>query len=192
MTSDRNGNRPAARPEGRSSRRGERPGRSTRRRGSGARGVAGLVDDVLTDGAALVGRRGRRGRAEGGGERTFLGVSTGKAVILAVVVCALALTLAYPLRTYVSQRSDAADVAAERVVLEERVRDLQIRKDQSDDPAYITAQARERLGFVMPGETPYQVQLPGARARSDIANDPPPPPPGPWYSELWSTATVPR
>lgn len=192
MTSDRNATRPAARPSGRSSRRGERPGRSTRRPGSGSRGVAGLVDDVISDSAALVGRRGRRGRGDGGGERTFLGLSTGKAVILAVVVCALALTLAYPLRTYVSQRSDAADVAAERVVLEERVEQLQIRKDQTEDPAYITAQARERLGFVMPGETPYQVQLPGARARSDIANDPPPPPPGPWYSELWSTATVPR
>ncbi|MGB3771237.1 MAG: septum formation initiator family protein [Rhodococcus sp. (in: high G+C Gram-positive bacteria)] len=192
--SDRDRNRNAARPGGRSPRSDARPGRSARREGkatSTSRSVSGVVNDVVTEGAALVGRRGRRARGEKK-ERTFLGLSTGKAVVLAVVVCALALTLAVPLRTYISQRSDAAEVAAERVVLEERVRELQIRKDQTDDPAYITAQARERLGYVMPGETPYQVQLPGARSRSDIENEPPPPPPGPWYSDLWSTATTPR
>ena len=32
------------------------------------------------------------------------------------------------------------------------------------DPVFIAAQARERLGFVMPGETPYQVQLPPGAA----------------------------
>ncbi|MBY6538416.1 septum formation initiator family protein [Rhodococcus sp. BP-349] len=191
---DRDSRRSAARPGGRSPRRDARPGRSTRRDGSGAsqpRTVAGAVNDVVTEGAALVGRRGRRRGGEKK-ERTFLGLSTGKAVVLAVVICALALTLAVPLRTYISQRGDAAQVAAERVALEQRVAELQIRKDQTDDPAYITAQARERLGYVMPGETPYQVQLPGARARSDVENDPPPPPPGPWYSDLWSTATTPR
>ncbi|KIQ19848.1 hypothetical protein ASG56_03280 [Rhodococcus sp. Leaf7] len=192
--SDRDSRRSAARPGGRSPRRDARPGRSTRRDGSGAstpRTVSGVVNDVVTEGAALVGRRPRRGRGEKK-DRTFLGLSTGKAVALAVVICALALTLAVPLRTYISQRGDAVAVADERQVLEERVRDLQIRKAQTDDPAYITAQARERLGYVMPGETPYQVQLPGARARSDIENDPPPAPPGPWYSDLWSTATTPR
>jgi cell division protein FtsB len=113
-------------------------------------------------------------------------------VILAVVVCALALTLAVPLRTYVGLQSDARAAAADRQALEDRVQELTIRKNQTDDPAYITAQARERLGFVMPGETPYQVQLPGARARSDSENDAPTAATGPWYSSLWSSATEAR
>lgn len=191
---DRDKQRGAARPSGRSPRPSARPGRSGRRdtaAKSTPRTVSGVVNDVVTEGAALVGRRGRRGRKPRK-ERTFLGLSTGKAVVLAVVVCVLALTLAVPLRTYISQRGDAAAVAAEQQVLAEQVRELEIRKEQTDDPAYITAQARERLGYVMPGETPYQVQLPGARSRSDIENAPPPEPPGPWYSDLWSTATTPR
>ncbi|MGU3431992.1 FtsB family cell division protein [Actinomycetes bacterium M1A6_2h] len=121
-----------------------------------------------------------------------MGLSTGKAVILAVVVCALALTLAVPLRTYIGLQSDARAAAADRQALEDRVEDLTIRKNQTDDPAYITAQARERLGFVMPGETPYQVQLPGARARSDSENETPAAATGPWYSTLWSSATQTR
>ena len=46
--------------------------------------------------------------------RTIFGLSTARAVILAVVVCGLALTLAVPLRTYFTQRSEAAGVEAER------------------------------------------------------------------------------
>lgn len=188
---DRDKHRPAARPGGRAPRQSARPGRSSRRSvSSGSARSADAVDDLGTDGASVVGRRSRR--FERGTERTFLGLSTGKAVILAVVICALALTLAVPLRTYISQRGDAAEVAAQQIELEQRVEELEIRREQTEDPAYITAQARERLGYVMPGEIPYQVQLPGARARSDIENDPPPPPPGPWYSDLWSTATTPR
>mgnify|MGYP006877709536 CR=1 FL=1 len=60
---------------------------------------------------------------------------------------------------------------------------------------YIKAEARIRLQYVMPGETPYQVQLPpGAAApgapTTDLAetksNDP-------WYTALWHTiAEVPQ
>ncbi|MGB7364898.1 MAG: septum formation initiator family protein, partial [Rhodococcus sp. (in: high G+C Gram-positive bacteria)] len=80
--SDRDRNRNAARPGGRSPRSDARPGRSARREGkatSTSRSVSGVVNDVVTEGAALVGRRGRRGRGEKK-ERTFLGLSTGKAV----------------------------------------------------------------------------------------------------------------
>ena len=60
---------------------------------------------------------------------------------------------------------------------------------------YIAAQARERLGFVMPGDIPYQVQLPpgaavetggGAKSAAVRSNDP-------WYTSLWHTiADAPR
>ncbi|XGU20936.1 septum formation initiator family protein [Rhodococcus sp. 3Y1] len=94
-------------------------------------------------------------------DNTIFGLSTSRAVVLAMVVLMLALTLAVPLRTYISQRSDAAQVAAERQVLEEELRKLQGQNARFDDPAYIEALARERLRYVKPGETPFQVQLPG-------------------------------
>ena len=125
-------------------------------------------------------------------ERTFLGLSTGRAVILGVVVCALALTLAMPLRTYFSQRSELESVLAERRALENDVQALQTQKSQLDEPSRIAADARERLRFVMPGETPYQVQLPGdyGKTPEQLADDTTPT--GPWYSDLWNTAVQPQ
>ena len=125
-------------------------------------------------------------------ERTFFGLSTGRAVILGVVVCALALTLAMPLRTYFSQRSELDAVLAERQALENDLNALRVQKSQLDEPSRIAADARERLRFVMPGETPYQVQLPGdySPSSADLAVDTTPK--GPWYTELWNTAVQPQ
>lgn len=124
-------------------------------------------------------------------ERTFFGLSTGRAVVLAVVVCALALTLAVPLRTYLTQRAEADRLVAEQLDLERQLDELQRQKEQIDDPAWIASQGRERLGLVRPGETPYKVQLPGDY--KPPAKDVPPPPPstGAWHSDLWQTLTGP-
>ncbi|MGZ4574788.1 MAG: hypothetical protein ACXVXY_07300 [Mycobacteriaceae bacterium] len=54
-----------------------------------------------------------------------MGVSTQRAAVLAVVVCALALTLAFPLRTYLGQRQQLADTAAQRVLLSSEVAQLE-------------------------------------------------------------------
>lgn len=109
-----------------------------------------------------------------------------------MVVCAVVLTLAMPLRTYLSQRSEAEQVEAQRTQLEADVERLTRDKQQADDPAYVRAQARERLQYVMPGETPYQVQLPGATAPpvEDLTkprhdNDP-------WYTDLWRPLVEPQ
>ncbi|WP_028477705.1 septum formation initiator family protein [Nocardia sp. CNY236] len=125
-------------------------------------------------------------------ERTVLGLSTGKAVIFAMVVCALALTLAVPMRTYLSQRAEAARLEQHRQELEADLARLRDRRVQQQDPAYIRAEARDRLRLVMPGETPYIVQVPGIEA-------PPPSPaptkvrePDPWYTELWRDISEPR
>ena len=44
--------------------------------------------------------------------------------------------------------------------LRAQIAELEQQKVKLGDPVFIAAQARERLGFVMPGEIPYQVQLP--------------------------------
>ncbi|NNH70048.1 septum formation initiator family protein [Nocardia uniformis] len=124
-------------------------------------------------------------------ERTILGLSTGRAILLAAVVCALALTLAVPLRTYFSQRSEAQQLAAERSQLEDELSRLRDRRAQQEDPNYIKTEARDRLSLVMPGETPYIVQVPGIEQPAVPAQTAKPREPDPWYTELWRSISEP-
>lgn len=146
--------------------------------------------DAVVAGKAAPRRIGAR--SSSGGERTFLGLSTGKAVILAVIVCALALTLAVPMRTYFSQRAELEQVLSERQVLEDDVANLESEKTQLNDPVRIEAEARTRLFWVRPGETPYTVQLPGDMAKSDKEKAEKQQSEGPWYRDLWETVVQPQ
>jgi cell division protein FtsB len=104
-----------------------------------------------------------RGRQRGVVAATtgLLGLSsTRRAAILALVVCALALTIVVPLRNYVSQRQELASVTQRQEALASDVAELQAERARLSDPAEVEAQARSRLGYVAPGEVPYVVQLP--------------------------------
>ena len=112
----------------------------------------------IRGGGAAATRAARAARATGGA----LGLSTARrAALLAVVVCALALTVAVPLRNYVTQRHELAAVAEQQQRLSDEVARLTAERGALSDPAHIEALARERLGYVRPGETPYRVELPG-------------------------------
>lgn len=118
-----------------------------------------------------------------------LGLTARRAAILAAVVCVLTLTIAGPVRTYFAQRTEMKQLAASEAALRRQIADLQQQKAKLADPTYIAAQARERLGFVMPGEIPYQVQLP---ATAVVPNQPGVPTAAaatgdPWYTSLWHT-----
>ncbi|HNM84853.1 MAG TPA: septum formation initiator family protein, partial [Mycobacterium sp.] len=89
-----------------------------------------------------------------------LGFTARRAAILAAVVCVLTLTIAGPVRTYFAQRTEMNQLAATEAALREQIDQLEGQKAKLGDPVFIAAQARERLGFVMPGDIPYQVQLP--------------------------------
>jgi len=99
-------------------------------------------------------------------------LTTRRAALLAVVVCALALSVAVPLHTYLSQRDDLAQQLQQQQALRDQENQLAQRAAQLSDPAQVEAEARTRLHFVMPGETPYEVQLPGAPVAggSQLAN----------------------
>lgn len=125
-------------------------------------------------------------------ERTILGLSTGKAVILAMVVCALALTLAVPMRTFFSQRAEAAQLEQERRAIETELDVLRDRRSEQQDPAYIRSEARQRLRLVMPGETPYIVQVPGIEEPAPADPTEKPREPDPWYTDLWHSVAAPR
>jgi cell division protein FtsB len=117
------------------------------------------------------------------------GSAARRAAILAGVVCVLTLTIAGPVRTYFAQRTEMKQLAAAEAQLRAQIADLEQQKDKLADPVYIAAQARERLGFVMPGEIPYQVQLnepvgpdalPGSNTVAPLSGQP-------WYTSLWHT-----
>lgn len=108
--------------------------------------------------------------------------STRRAALLAVVVCALALTVAVPLRNYVAQRQELAAVTEQQRVLAVEVDELTRAHARLSDPAEIAVQARSRLGYVMPGDVPYVVQLPpdADAGRAPGANGG-----APWFRVLW-------
>ncbi|WP_197508574.1 septum formation initiator family protein, partial [Mycobacterium sp. 1081908.1] len=80
-----------------------------------------------------------------------LGFTARRAAVLAAVICVLTLTIAGPVRTYFAQRTEMNQLAASQAALRRQIADLEQKKVKLGDPAYIAAQARERLGFVMPG-----------------------------------------
>ncbi|MEU0676183.1 septum formation initiator family protein [Streptomyces sp. NPDC006172] len=107
---------------------------------------------------------------------------TGRAALLALVLCSLVVALAYPMRQYVSQRAEIADLQREREQARQRVEELRDLKARWQDDAYAEQQIRERLHYVMPGETGFVVIDPGAakQSRTDLgAAD------RPWYSNVW-------
>ena len=127
-----------------------------------------------------------KSRSSSGG--AFKLSSTRRAAVLATVVCAMALSVSVPLRTYLSQRDELAHQQQREVELAREVQDLQQRKAELSDPAHVEAEARARLGYVRPGETPYIVEVPAP---------PPEAPPVPeqpgdgraWYEQLWDSVT---
>jgi cell division protein FtsB len=126
--------------------------------------------------------------AERQSEQRF-GSAARRAAILAAVVCVLTLTIAGPVRTYFAQRTEMKQLKATEAHLRAQIADLEQQKVKLADPVFIAAQARERLGFVMPGDIPYQVQLP---ANSGVPATPGAEPAkanpdDPWYTSLWHT-----
>ncbi|MFF9486806.1 septum formation initiator family protein [Streptomyces sp. NPDC014676] len=107
---------------------------------------------------------------------------TGRAALLALVVCSLIVALAYPMRQYVSQRADIADLQQEQDEARRRVERLRDMKARWQDDAYAEQEIRRRLHYVLPGETGYIVIDPGTakQSRTDLgAAD------RPWYANVW-------
>lgn len=118
----------------------------------------------------------------------WLGLSSTKRVaVMAIVVCAVALTVTVPLRNYVAQRQELAAVSEQQRTLTAEVDDLTSRRARLADPADVAAQARSRLGYVIPGDVPYVVQLP---VDPDAERDPAGDGGQPWHRVLWREITA--
>lgn len=169
--------------------RGRPKGTSTQRREPRAIEAkpASEQQDTESVGHAIV-RRAER-IAEEQSEQRF-GSAARRAAILAAVVCVLTLTIAGPVRTYFAQRTEMKQLKATEEQLREQIAELEQQKVKLADPVFIAAQARERLGFVMPGDIPFQVQLPPGAVTpgSRPVDEQPNAPSGqPWYTALWQT-----
>ncbi|MEH3156788.1 MAG: septum formation initiator family protein [Gordonia paraffinivorans] len=122
---------------------------------------------------------------------TVGGLSPKKAVILALVVSAVALTLAVPLRTYFAQRSEAEQLRSANASISRDVASLQKKVDEQNDPSYIAEQARNRLNFVMPGETPLVMQFPAPPEKSEDEKRAERQASNPWYTNLLDAVSTP-
>jgi cell division protein FtsB len=121
-------------------------------------------------------------------------------MVLGVVLLA-GFSLLFPtVRAYLGQRAELDALAADVAASEQRAENLRAELDRWDDPAYVAAQARQRLSYVMPGETSYRVIDPEIVQDEAPAEDPtgdatgPRVPTGadvaPWYTSVWESVRI--
>ena len=75
-----------------------------------------------------------------------------RAAVLALVLSALALAYAYPLRTLVEGRIEINRLEAEQSAQVERIEALEAERLKWEDPEFVKAQVRSSLLLVLPGE----------------------------------------
>jgi cell division protein FtsL len=109
---------------------------------------------------------------------------TGRAAILAVVLCAIALSLAYPIREYIAQRRQIDQLQAQRQQLALHLKQLRQEQKRLHDPSYIEREARDRLHMCFPNQKCYVIIEPAPKnaqittGRADGE---------PWYARLWKS-----
>ena len=82
---------------------------------------------------------------------------TSRAVILLVVLAVLAVSYASSMRAFLQQRSHISALKAQIAQRQGDIDQLEREKRRWHDPAYVQAQARQRFGYLMPGEKSYVV-----------------------------------
>jgi cell division protein FtsB len=119
--------------------------------------------------------------------------ATGRAAVLALVLLVLVISYASSLRAWIDQRNEIAATEAEIAEARARVDQLEQTKQRWHDEAYLRKMARERFGWVLPGEIGYRVidengetvgdgpQL-DEPAVGDAAPDRPD-----WYDRVWGS-----
>jgi cell division protein FtsB len=82
---------------------------------------------------------------------------TGRAAVLVLVLAVLTVSYASSLKAYLEQRQHIAGLKEQIAQSEADIASLEREKARWRDPAYVQSQARERFGYLMPGETSYVV-----------------------------------
>jgi cell division protein FtsL len=107
---------------------------------------------------------------------------TSRAAVLAVVICAIALSLAYPVREYIAQRRQIDDLVAEQQMMQAQVKSLIAKRDMYSNPAYIEQTAEQELHMCLPDAQCYVIEngqsVIGVPKQAQRAS-------APWYAKLW-------
>ncbi len=82
---------------------------------------------------------------------------TQRAIILFLVMVVLLISYATTLRVYFNQQYEMAEAKQQIAEHQQSISDLTDEIKRWKDPEYVKTQARERLGWVVPGETGFQV-----------------------------------
>jgi cell division protein FtsB len=114
---------------------------------------------------------------------------TGRATALVLVLGALLLAYAYPMRIYLNQQAQIAALESSEEAQRQRIKEKQTQVAKWNDADYIIAMAHKRLQMVLPGDRAYVItdpkaaaQNPGADPNAGKATST-----GPWYGKLWSS-----
>jgi len=109
---------------------------------------------------------------------------TSRAAFLAVVLCAIALSLAYPVREYIAQRRQLDQLEAQRQAISLELGRLEQQQRLLNSNAYVEQQAEGRLHMCPPADKCYVIinlpPPPGKAAASHASGTP-------WYERLWSS-----
>jgi len=133
----------------------------------------------------------RRAAAPGAAKRTTApqpGRFTGRAATLTLILVALLLAYAYPMRIYLTQQAQIAAIESSQDVQRARIQEKQTQIAKWNDKDYIIAMAHKRLQMVLPGDRAFVTGVgagtpdPAADPHAGQAINS-----GPWYGKLWSS-----
>lgn len=127
-----------------------------------------------------------------GAANRALGI-TWRLLILGAVVAAVAVTLAQSLRVYFAQAEEIATLRMEIQDRHDEIAGLADQLERWNDPRFVEAEARERLGWVMPGEVGYRVIDANGEpigGETDVFTREESVPAGPWWDQMWGSVQV--
>ena len=103
-----------------------------------------------------------RPAAEGSSVLSIGGLDVSTRLLVVLIVAAILSVMLVPsLYQWWQQERELAQIKTQVAQQQQQNADMQRQLDLWNDPDYISTQARERLGFVRPGETQYTVVDPG-------------------------------
>jgi cell division protein FtsB len=120
---------------------------------------------------------------------------TSRAAVLTLVVAVLLVSYASSLRAFLVQRAHINQVQTEIARTQAQIEALEDEKAKWEDPAYVEQQARQRLGYVLPGERTYLVldedgQPLRPASNLDDPDDVLSTTPTAWWSQAWESVEL--
>jgi cell division protein FtsB len=115
---------------------------------------------------------------------------TTRAIVLLAVVLLLIASYTSTFHAWWQQRSEIQSTKAEIVMRKQAILDLEDQMDRWKDPAFVKQQAKERFGWVSPGEVGYRVIGSNGKVQgADVPtlDSPALAAPPKWYDKLWGS-----